>query len=683
MIARRLISIIFLWFYSVNPVNAGGTRIWEMAGFEELEKGVLDGTTLSSRGEISVGLGSTKIDMDEVGVVYSSVRSPQGDIFLGTGYDGKIYRKRGDTITLISETKQLVVTALVLDAKGNLYVAALPDPIIWRIEGASKSTKPVSAKKWATLPEESEHIFSLVFSRDNRTLFAGTGPEGIIFAIGLDKKPQIYLKSDEEHILSLALDSEGRLLAGTSPSSKLLRVTGPGRASALADFDATEVKAIAVGKDDIFVAVNEFKSPPKVPDKKAISSSTSKTSVLGDGALYAIDNIGRQSLLWKEKKAHVNALALAKTSTLFAGLGSDGKVISIDREKQIRNELDLDERQIMTLLASDSLLFAGCGDAGAAYDVFKAKYQEAVYLSPILETEIVSTFGRVEWLADGKMSVQSRSGNTIAPDKLWSAWSKQIKSGELIPSPAARYLQLRFSFDKAKDGTLISAQVAFKPQNLKATITEMDPGSPFPKPSGSDDNLSDRTIASRPDVESDPELSLKWKVKNPDDDDLRYRLWYRKVGTKLWRPILREDQVLETPRYTWNTTSVPEGTYQLKLTAEDSIQNDPRDVLLDTFVSVPIVVDNNPPEIRNLSIKKGRIAGSAEDSYSKIGAVEMAIDNGPWIPISPKDGLYDESQESFDLPLPKTGVPGPHAAAVRAYDRRGNMGIFEVHFEER
>ena len=664
---------------------AGGTRIWEMAGFVELEKGVLEGTTLSSRGEVSLGLHSTKIDLtDETGAVWCAVQDKNNDIYLGTGYEGKIYRKRGNSITHIADTDQLVITAMTLDNKGNLYIAALPDAIIWRIDNPKNIGKPVKPTKWVTLPEGTHHVFSMIFDSSGRNLFVGTGPEGDIFAIGPDKKPQKYLETEEEHILSLALDRNGHLLAGTSPSGLLLSISGPGRSVALADFEATEVKAIVVGKDAIFTAVNEFKSPPKVPKKPTTTTTTSTSpktvSVVGDGEIYRLDAAGRQEKLWSEKKAHVVSLALGADQKLFAGLGSDGKIISIDTERLIRTELDLDERQVMTLIADKDLRFAGTGDAGAAYAIDPARLSEAIFLSPILDTETVSKWGRLRWLSTGKLEVQARTGNTIAPDKSWSDWSTKIKSGTEIPCPPARYLQLRFGFSADKNAVLISAKLAYRPQNGRAIITEFDPDTPFPEPSSSDENLSDRTIASKPDGEGDPERNLRWKVKNPDDDELRYRLWYRKVGETLWRPILKEYQVLETARYTWDTTPVPEGDYQIKLVADDSLSNDPREVTSDTYISVPILVDNHQPRVAGLKVIKDRIEGIAEDSFSNIGAIELSVDNGPWTPVDPKDGILDEPSEPFDTPLPEHLTSGPHAAAIRTFDRRGNMGVGEIHF---
>ena len=67
------------------------------------------------------------------------------------------------------------------------------------------------------------------FSRDKRILFAGTGPQGKVYAIGRDGKANLYADTEEEHVLSLGMDERGKLLAGTSPRAKLLKLDGPGR----------------------------------------------------------------------------------------------------------------------------------------------------------------------------------------------------------------------------------------------------------------------------------------------------------------------------------------------------------------------------------------------------------------------------------------------------------------------
>ncbi len=703
---RRSMALVGLLTILANSfaAHSGETRIWELAGFAELDKGELKQTTVSSRGEVTVGAMASRLDLDDVGLVWSAVKGKAGVIYLGTGYDGKIFRVRAGKATLIATTDQLVVTSLALDKRGDLYAAALPDAVIWKIPRPSKivTGKPVKASKWATLPGDVKHVWALAFEKQGKVLYAGTGPEGQVFALGRDARASVYMDTDEEHIMCLVDAGKKRLLAGTSPGALLLEITGPGRSSALADFDATEVKAIVHGKGDIVVAVNKFKTPPAIPTKPKITTpsigstliklSTAETLREGDGELYRLHDNGAMEKLWSRKKAHVVSLAVDGKSRIHAGLATGGKIVSVDEDRLTRTELDLDERQVMVLLTrGDELVFAATGDAGAAYTISAPRPSEAHYLSPPLDAGTIALWGRLRWFGHGKLRVQSRCGNTLAPDRSWSDWSKDLKNGGVVPSKRARYLQLRFSFEKDKNAVLRSVELSFAPINRRAVITEVNPDSPFfkagkksPSKSTKKDILepSKRTIVAR--VESKKrraDLKLNWKVDNPDDDKLRYRLWYRAVGRKVWRPILKDDFVLTDKNYTWNTESVPEGRYRIKLLADDSPSNDPSEALSDEYISVPVLVDNHQPAVTALAFAAGKVKGKARDSFSAISALDFSVDGGPWMPIFCVDGIFDEIIEEFDFALTSSLEPGPHAIAVRAYDRAGNMGSAEIHVE--
>ncbi len=699
-LSRLLVAIsVFLSLTVPLETFGGGTRMWELAGFEELDKGELDGTQVSSLGEVCLGKREKKLGLDGIGLVWSAVRAKTGEIYLGTGYDGKIFRVRGDNVVEIATTGQLIVTSLAIDEKGDLFAGTLPDPVVWKIPSPAKvaTKKPVEAKKWVTLSEDVKHVWALVFGRGG-ILYAGTGPEGKLLSIGRDKKATVYLDTEEDHILSLLEKGKGKLLAGTSPGALLLEVSGPGRAVALADFDATEVKAIAMTGDDLFAAVNTFSRPPAVPtksSKKSKNASSKGTSFfkkkssrdIGDGKLYRIGKNMRVEKLWERKKSHVVSMAVTPSGVLFAGLGAEGKVISVDDYRVVRTELDLDERQVMTLLAGKDLDFVATGDAGSAYSIARSRKAEAVYLAPPLDAKRTSSWGRLTWFSEGKLRVQTRSGNTVRPDTNWSDWSKPVARGNLVASPDARYLQLRFSWTLEESATLVSAELAYKPQNLRTIVTSFNPDSRYPTPKRSSKKeqgeVSTRTVNAQPSKRNKAKLELKWKVSNPDSDTMRYNLWYRTVGEKLWRRITKEDTVLKETRYTWDTDTVPEGHYQLRLTADDSPSNDAREVLEDEFVSVPVLVDNHQPTVKGLGFGKGTVRGAATDTFSAISGLEFAVDNGPWMPLFVKDGIFDEKMEEFEFALPKDLESGPHAVAVRAFDRAGNMGTAEIHIVQK
>jgi len=676
---------------------AGGTRVWELAGAEELERGETRETAVTDAGEVRLGLRARRLPVEDAGLVWSAADGGGETAYLGTGYDGRILRARGGQVEVLATTGQIVITALAVGGDGHLYAASLPDPVIWRVVSPGKIPpgETVEAERFATLPERVGHVLALVFDEKRRTLFAGTGPNGEIHAIGPDGRSSVYLETGEEHVVTLARRGS-RILAGTSPGARLLEVSGPGRFLALADFDATEVKAIVVDGDALVVAVNRFKIKPAVPPPTitgAVDAAQGKTTPskpqAGSGAIRRIFPDGRQESLWSHSERHVICLARDRKGEIHAGLGVSGLVVTIDTERRTRTSLELDERQVMALIARDGPWLAATGDAGAAYRVDDGRRAEASYLSPVLDAGAAARFGRMDWFGQGTIEARTRSGNTAEPGAGWSDWSAPLSRGGMVTSPEARYLQLRF--DWARDGRAVlrAAEVAYRPLNRRALITELDPGSPFagkgkPAKARKDEKgprPSTRTIPARPEKRNDAVARITWKVDNPDDDELRYRLWYRAVGRDLWRPITREDEVLTRTRYDWNTASVPEGRYQIRLLADDSPSNDPADVLSDERISEPIIVDNQPPVVRDLAHARGVISGRAEDGFSAISWIEMSVDGGPWLPVFPRDGVFDQTREDFRVELPAGLEPGPHAVAVRAWDRAGNAGTAEIHIE--
>lgn len=139
---RSTFALIVLFAAHPWNVQAGGTRIWELAGSAELQKGTLQGTALSSIGEIGIGLNPQKSPIDDdIGVVWSSAKHKNGNIFLGSGYNGKILRVADKEIVHVADTGQLVVTSIAFDKNGDLYAATLPEPAIWKISNPIKIQK--------------------------------------------------------------------------------------------------------------------------------------------------------------------------------------------------------------------------------------------------------------------------------------------------------------------------------------------------------------------------------------------------------------------------------------------------------------------------------------------------------------------------------------------------------------
>ena len=66
--------------------------------------------------------------------------------------------------------------------------------------------------------------------------------------------------------------------------------------------------------------------------------------------------------------------------------------------------------------------------------------------------------------------------------------------------------------------------------------------------------------------------SVLWSARDDNDDDLVFTIYYRGEGEKNWR--LLKDKVTQH-YYSWDTTTMPDGAYYLKIVASDSPSNPP------------------------------------------------------------------------------------------------------------
>ena len=243
------------------------------------------------------------------------------------------------------------------------------------------------------------------------------------------------------------------------------------------------------------------------------------------------------------------------------------------------------------------------------------------------DTETVSSWGRVSWEGTAppgtEVRLQTRAGNTATPDSTWTDWSPPATraQGEPIRSEKARFLQLRLTL-AGKAGaspTVEAVAAAYQQRNLPPvvkSITVHPAGEAFQKPisvSGEPeilgldtDPLSDRAAAQRPPAGSPPAISFSrklyqrglrtfsWQAEDPNGDPLLFDVEYRAVGDERWRPLRTG---LEEPVFAWDTATVPNGRYLLRVVASDAPGNPPALALTGWKASVSFEVDNLPPAI--------------------------------------------------------------------------------------
>jgi hypothetical protein len=170
--------------------------------------------------------------------------------------------------------------------------------------------------------------------------------------------------------------------------------------------------------------------------------------------------------------------------------------------------------------------------------------------------------------------------------------------------------------------------------------------------------------------------TLVWKGEDPDADRLVYSLQYRREGETAWRDL--RTSLLDTI-FVWDTTTVPDGRYLVRVVASDSAANAGDRALTAERESEPIDVDNTPPQITTEVTRQGtttRVVIRVRDAQSPIAKLEYALAGEAWQLVYPADGLADSLEERFEFTLPAGTAPA--AVVVRATDLLQNTSSAAV-----
>jgi hypothetical protein len=648
--------------------RAVGTRTFELNSLDELSGGDLKGTTVDSLGRVRAGLDLGALPLGVATTIWSAIVQPDGGVLVGTGNTGKILRVNNGQVAPFADTGQLAVTSLVTGFNKTVFAGTIPNGRVVKIEG-NRATKFVDL-------EGADHVWALAFDDKQNALFAATGPDGKLFRIDAGGKAQVYFDSEEPHLVSLALGEGGALYAGSSGKAVLYKITAPGRANVLYDFPGEDVKAVALGpKGRVFAISNEYAELPEIPKRSApgvaqaapVSAPRPKP---GKGTLTAIDADGRPEKLLRRDDTHFTSLAVGIDGRPYVGTGVEGRVYSVDDAHTSTLAADTDERQVTFLLLAGQRRFVAGSDPAVLHEVRGTGGPDAVWTSKVLDATLRSHFGRLIWRASGPLEMSTRTGNTLVPDKTWSDWSPPLPAPGKVTSPAARFVQVRARFARDPNAVLSEIVIPYVPDNLRAVVTGVDAQ---PK-AASKENATPGEPERHTSI-----IKITWRVDNPDGDALRYRLFYRLDGQTVFRDLTRPDEPLGKAEYEWETASLPEGTYRIRVEATDELVNPPDRAFRHALESSVVLVDNTPPVFRNLAAQGRRVRGDAVDGVGPIARIDVAVDGkNEWRPFLPADGIFDEPVEAFDLDVSSFVGPGNHLVAVRVFDQAGNFVVRDV-----
>ncbi|MCD9185203.1 MAG: hypothetical protein LUM44_02130 [Pyrinomonadaceae bacterium] len=706
---KYLLFAIFLILFS-NTIKASEPAVWSVNSKADVLKGNSRGVSISDNGTITVAPKLTEVFKTDQSYVWSSAVDDKGNVFLGTGADGKIFKvDASGKGTLFYDTNELNVSALVSGKNGEIYAGTSPDGKVYRIEANGTANVFFEPKE--------KYIWSLAILADG-SLAVGTGENGKIYKVkSANAAPDASLLFDtsETHIISLAADKNGNLFAGTDSNGLVLRFGTDGKPFALLDSTLREIHELAIGTDGSVYALalgestaNPTATPsattenatvsvekpnpstPEMPAKSRYDLANAKSAV------YRILPDGGADIIWSSATVSGFSLYAHQTGNgVLLGTSDKGRIYSVTNDGRETLVLQSDEGQVSTIKANGQNIIATTSNQGKLYRFGAETNAEGTYESAVLDAKNVSSWGRIWWRGNGNIALQTRSGNTEKPNETWSAWSAAYADakGAQINSPKAKYLQWRAVLKTS--ASLSEANVSFLPRNiapeiLTVQILPTNVGLAANPPIQIDPNIElsglDSALFGIPNATVPPRrlyqrgaTALQWTAEDRNGDKLIYTVYFREIGEANFK-LLKEN--LTESFYTLDGQSLADGRYIFKIVAKDSLSNPASQVLSGERISEPVDIDNTAPTVTpfgspQISGENAKVAFDATENTSFINRAEYSINGGEWQTVYADDGISDSGKERYTVELTLKN-PGEYSVTLRVFDANGNAGNARV-----
>ena len=714
---------------------------WEAATQADFLKGDVEHLSIDEHGRLMLGPQLQRVNDPGVPFVWTMLPSADGGFFLGTGNDGKVVKvDKAGTSSAFFDSGEMEVHALAPAPNGGLYVGTSPDGRIYKVDARGQATPffdPEDKYIWALAVDakgvvyaatgdkglvyritpdgkgdrffstKATHASSLAVDSSGQ-LLVGTGSPGRVFRVDGNGRGFLLLDTPFQEVHALRFDGKGVLyVAAQSARSSTGGDTSGDNPPAETPRPApvptvsTEITSFAI----IDVPVT---SQPSTPTGSA-SDRRGPT-----GAIYRVMPDGLWDQLWASNDDAPYDVAFESDGALLGATGGKGKVFRLTGDP-VRPTL------LARVAAQQATMFQRVGDRtfvatanpGLLVSISGSRADRGSYESEVRDARMVASWGTLSWRAvvpqGSRVELSTRSGNTRTPDEAWSDWSTPYgdPNGSPISSPKARYLQWRAVLigpPKGDSPILTSVTAAYQQRNARPeveSITVHPPGVVFQKPfstgeteiAGFDDDAAERRIAAANSAAAgssgsgQPQLGRRtyqkglqtfvWKGDDPNGDELTYDVYYRREGDTQWKQL---KSGLVDPILVWDTASVPNGTYVLKVAASDAKANPPETALRGERESASFDIDNTPPVV---TLGTPRREGQAivvpfeiRDADSPLSRVEYSLDAQRWQSVFPQDAMLDSRQEQFTLRL--DAAAAGRTLVIRAADTMNNIGSGQV-----
>jgi hypothetical protein len=707
--ALPTLSATLLAALLARGVAASDTQWWILDSPPDYAKSESRGVVVRPDGSLEVGPSAVATPLDSLGVVWAVATLGDGSLAIAGDRATILRRSPEGTIRPWARLASGQVLSLAPDGDGAVAGTG-PDGLVYRISARGDTS---------LLARTGERYVWGLAPAGHGAWFAATGTRGRLLRIE-GGKVHIVADTDESNLVSILADGRGGVFAGGDSRGRILHARPDGTLRTVFDASEDEIRALAFGPDGALYAA-ALSTPATSDDGVKDGEPAPVKSAPGGGraSLYRIVPDSSATAWWVSPQPLIFALlgaggeatepahgaGAAPWRGVLAATGNRAGVYLVERAGGATQWLAGPQGQVTALAAGrHGEVFAATSNPAALWRLGPERAPRGELLSMALDARRIARFGLLRWQGEaggGRVTLASRSGNTDEADTTWSGWEKAGGDGQggPIQSPAARYLQWRITLESGSP-RIESVETAWREQNQPPRVedvlvapqgegfregelqphlepvTQTLPGGQRVEysaaPPGAPRQLHELPMWAR------GLRTVQWHASDPNGDPLRFRVDVRSEPAGAWTKVTDD---LDQPGYTWDTGSLPDGRYRLRVTATDLGGNAVGEELTGAGLSQPFTVDNTPPAVTDLAAR-GEVGalvvtGRAADAESPLQRVEVSLDGGDWRPVTPDGGFTDERAHTFLVRL--RGVePGEHSVSVRAVDLVGNAATRAV-----
>src|SRR6266436_4682848 len=294
MFKHKLISVFISLLFLVGTgfsasALAGEPVVWVIKSRADLLKGEARGISVTDNGILTLAPNLSQLFNTDQAYIWSTAMDAAGNVYLGTGHDGKLFRISADGKgSLLYKAPELDVTAIAIAGDGSLFAATSPDGKVYRVTADGKAE--------VYFDPADKYIWSLAILGDG-SLAVGTGDNGKLYRIraaGSKPESSLLINTNQTHVMSLAVTKQGDLIAGTDPGGLLLRISSDGKAFTLYDAPLREIHALAAAADGSIyaLALSEAAATNKTTTQPSSSPTDPATAVATITAMAAATEEG-------------------------------------------------------------------------------------------------------------------------------------------------------------------------------------------------------------------------------------------------------------------------------------------------------------------------------------------------------------------------------------------------------